>query len=457
MEPLQEDQAKMKRLTVFLALAGFGASLVFSPGRAWAGENERMDALIHKLVEKGVLTDEEAQAIRNEVTEESAKNAASRAAETKDTVKGMAGGSWVDKVKWSGDLRLRAETQMREPAVDRTRERFRLRFGFLAKPWDPLEIGVRLATGTAGDPLATNQSFGASFDKKAIFIDQAYGKYTPWKGGSGPLSGLSLIGGKMENPFATTPEGIVWDSDVTPEGAALQWKDPNPIPGLEKFLSVKPFVNGGAFQLSELSGDAGDPAIFGGQLGADINLLWNWVFQPSVAYYDFTAIQGSSTGNVTGGALGNTTTTGTKYAYDYNLTSLQGKLSTAELPLLKQPVAFLADFTRNENDKSSNPVLVSPDDQIGCTVGMELGKVTEKFGSWKAFLFRKRVESDASLGALTDSDFGGGGTNHKGYILGAQMGLNKWASVGVKYFRADEVDGTQNRVDTLQADLQLKY
>ena len=41
--------------------------------------------------------------------------------------------------------------------------------------------------------------------------------------------------------------------------------------------------------------------------------------------------------------------------------------------------------------------------------------------------------------------------------MGLQMGLNKWASAGVKYFRTDEVEGSQNRVDTFQADLNLKY
>ena len=97
------------------------------------------------------------------------------------------------------------------------------------------------------------------------------------------------------------------------------------------------------------------------------------------------------------------------------------------------------------------------DDGGAYVFGLEVGKVTEKFGSWKAFFFRKRVEPDATFGALTDSDFGGGGTNHKGYIMGAQMGLNKWASVGVKYFRTDAVEGTHNPVDTFQADLQTKF
>ena len=65
--------------------------------------------------------------------------------------------------------------------------------------------------------------------------------------------------------------------------------------------------------------------------------------------------------------------------------------------------------------------------------------------------------SNTTFGALTDSDFGAGGTNHYGHILGAQMGLNKWASVAMKYYRTDEIIGTKNRNDTFQADLQFKF
>ena len=427
-------------------------SLGIGPTAAFAGENEMMDALIHKLTEKGVLTREEAREIRKEVAEEVGKMGKSREADVKDTAKKMAGGRWLDKVKWSGDLRLRHETQRREPAVDRNRERFRLRFGFKANPVDPLEIGVRLGTGTSGDPVSTNQSFSATFDKKALFVDQAYGKYTPWPW-------VSLTGGKMENPFVIIPEGVVWDHDVTPEGVATQFKSTEALPLIKAFLPVKPFANVGAFVISELSGDAGDPGLFGYQVGADINLPWGgWTFQPSFAYYDFTAIDGINVANVTNAPAGNTTVTkGTArhFVTDYNLISWIGKLSTPSV--LGQPVALLADYTYNADNQANDPDAENVDDGGGYTTGLEVGKVTEKLGSWKAFYFRKRLETDAAFGAIADSDFGGGGTNHKGHIFGVQMGLNKYASVGLKYFRTDEIEGTQNRFDTFQADLQLKY
>ncbi len=439
----------MKQAVRFTAFI-LGGVLIAGPAPAWASET---DALLNKLVQKGILTSEEAQEVRNEMAQEAAPAAEVRAIETKETAKKMAGGAWLDKVKWGGDLRLRHETIKREPATDRLRERFRLRFGFVATPLDPLEVGVRLATGASGDPLSTNQSFTATFDKKAIFVDQAYGKYTPWKGKENLLSTLSFIGGKMENPFVTTPEGIVWDSDVTPEGVAVQWKDPQPLPVLKEFLPVRPFFNIGGFQISELTADSGDPGVFGCQGGANIDLPFGVGFQPSVTYYDFTALKGTATGNVTGSPGGNTTSSG-RIVDDFDLISTQGKLTTP--PIFGQPVALLGDYTYNTANRSPGDD-TNVDDDGAYTFGLEVGKVTEKFGSWKAFLFRKRVETDSTFGALTDSDFGGGGTNHKGYILGAQMGLNKWASVGVKYMRTDQIEGTHNPVDTFQADLQLKY
>jgi hypothetical protein len=176
-----------------------------------------------------------------------------------------------------------------------------------------------------------------------------------------------------------------------------------------------------------------------------------------VAYYNFTGIRGISTANVTNAPAGNTTTTkgaATYFASDYNLVSSTSKLSLPKIWGI--PIVFLGDYTYNDDDRQTVDE-ENIDDDGAYTFGTEIGKITEKFGSWMGYYFRKRVETDSTFGALTDSDFGGGGTNHKGHILGLQMGLNKWASVGLKYFRTDEIEGTQNRFDTFQADLQLKY
>ena len=414
------------RKTALLLIA---TSLFFSVP-AWASET---DILLRKLVQKGILTEKEAQEVKEEVKQEAKQNQPVAPSSPKESaVSGIPG--WVKQTQWSGDLRLRFEDQLREPATDRVRERFRLRFGFITKPWDPLEIGVRLSTGATGDPVAPNQSFGSTFDKKPILIDRAYAKYTPWEW-------LTAVGGKMEIPFHTVSE-TVWDADVTPEGAALQLRAPGTGP-------VKLFGNFGAFQIAELNGDAGDPALFGAQGGAEIKLPFKISWKPSVGYYDFTAIQGTTTANVTNSPAGNTTVTegaAAKFRDDFNLVALTSTLNLP--PVFNQPVSLFGDWTRNEE---------AQEDGDAWLAGLEVGKVTEKLGSWKAFYFYKRLESDAVFGAITDSDFGGGGTNDKGHRMGVQVGLNKWASLALTYTRTDEVEGTQNKVDTFQADANLKF
>jgi hypothetical protein len=255
-------------------------------------------------------------------------------------------------------------------------------------------------------------------------------------------------------------ENIVWDGDVTPEGAALQWKSSAPLPGLKGILPVRPFANIGAFQISELNADEGDPAVFGFQAGSDVDLPGGITFQPSVAFYDFTAIEGSNVANVANAPAGNSTITqgaARKFAKDYNILQWISKLSVPEV--LGQPVLLVADYTHNTANKTivTGSDEENVDDDGAWMAGIEIGKVTEKFGSWKAAYYYKRLKPDATFGAISDSDFGAGGTNHKGHIMGIQLGLNKYASMGLKYFRTDEVEGSQNKVDTFQADLQMKF
>ena len=255
----------------------------------------------------------------------------------------------------------------------------------------------------------------------------------------------------MDNPYDMVPEGNVWDGDVTPEGAAIQWVSQTPLPGTRGFLPVTPFATVGAFQLAELSNDANDPAVFGFQTGAAIALPQGLAFQPSVAFYDMTGVQGLKTTNLGFATLpgGNTTVTEgavAKFYNDYNMVDLNGKLTIPNI--LGQPVAVYGDWTKNQ---------VAKDDNVAWLAGTEIGKVTEKFGSWKAFYYYKRVDPDAVFAGFTDSDFGGGGTNHKGHRMGVQVGLNKWASLALTYARTDEVEGSQNRVDTFQADANLKF
>jgi hypothetical protein len=86
-------------------------------------------------------------------------------------------------------------------------------------------------------------------------------------------------------------------------------------------------------------------------------------------------------------------------------------------------------------------------------------------GDWQLQLTYRRVGSDAVLDAFTDSDLGLGGTNLRGYILGASYGLYRNTSMGVRYMAAENIDTMLNKgfpnaryqTNSLQVDLNVRF
>jgi hypothetical protein len=79
------------------------------------------------------------------------------------------------------------------------------------------------------------------------------------------------------------------------------------------------------------------------------------------------------------------------------------------------------------------------------------------FADWNVHAGYKYLESDATLDAFADSDFGLGGTNLKGYFLGGNVGLsdNVWASL--RWMSANNIAGSPYAVDVLLVDLNAKF
>jgi hypothetical protein len=130
-----------------------------------------------------------------------------------------------------------------------------LETGFQLGSGDP--IGGSSNYGNNGSPLSNNSTLQNNASKKSVWINQAYGKWTPVNS-DGWL--LSTTIGKMENPFLFTP--MVFDADYTPEGAIAQAGYT-----INDQHSVQ--LTGAAFVLDEESTSQQDPAMFGGQL------IWN--------------------------------------------------------------------------------------------------------------------------------------------------------------------------------------
>jgi hypothetical protein len=215
---------------IHLASAVAAALALSAVPAAHADEN---DVLLKVLVRKGILTQDEAAAVKAEVAKEKAKEAkiAAKSAPVSTSDDGMMSkldiSKSVDKLKLYGDLRLRYQYDDKDQQlfipdgsksndVDRSpsgaqqsRWRFRLRLGADITLTDQWSAGVELSTAKASD--TGNQTYENGFDDYEIFISKAFLRWDPNKA-------LTFIGGKMTNPFYTTD--LVWDSDITPTGVA---------------------------------------------------------------------------------------------------------------------------------------------------------------------------------------------------------------------------------------------
>src|SRR6266850_2798182 len=177
-------------------------------------------ALLDLLVRKKIITDQDAEEVRAELTKEAAATS---------------GGKWklstpITELELYGDARVRYEYRgsMRPDDVagnpedwqERERERYRLRIGLRGTLADDWFFGVRLETSNKRN--STNVTFGGdggtgpfAKDDDGMFVGQAYLGY---KG----IHDVTLTVGRMPQPLVTTL--MTWDADINPEGMAEQWK-----------------------------------------------------------------------------------------------------------------------------------------------------------------------------------------------------------------------------------------
>jgi len=67
------------------------------------------------------------------------------------------------------------------------------------------------------------------------------------------------------------------------------------------------------------------------------------------------------------------------------------------------------------------------------------------------------VETDAVIDAFTDSEFHQGGTNDRGYYVGAAWSFNRAANLSARYFGATEITGPKLTIDLFQIDLSARF
>jgi hypothetical protein len=401
---------KQNPTTKAAMFAGAAAMMALAPQT----HAQSADALIDKLVNKGILTVQEAQDLRDE----SDKNFTT-AFQTKT---GMP--DWVTGYKISGDFRARIDEQSADNAlfVDRTQFRLRLRAGLTVSMVDNLEAGFRLGTGsavgatsggkTSGGPVSNNTTYGANGSKKPIWLDTAYGKWTPVN--AGPWM-VSMTLGKMDNPFRFSP--MVFDPDYTPEGAAFQM--------LDRFNDQHTLVfNAGAFALDELQFSSLDPYCYGAQVFLDS--VWSPKVESSVGVGIMNIVNGGSLTNGVGTQdlnAGNTRAAGVlTHAYNPVIAdaSVTYKLDSFPFYTGAFPIKLAAEVMENPAVNQRNK---------GYWAGVTFGKSGTK-RTWDLTYRYEYLEADAWYEEMVDDDMGAiytsgiapvpkfiGGTNVKGHMV----------------------------------------
>lgn len=398
---------------------------------------------------------------------------------------------WIDRIQWEGDLRLRYELDSfpngNAPAVafqssetrnadidnvedERNRFRVRARLGAKLKIADWLDGGIRMTTGPESDPVSPNQTLETESSKYTFGLDRAFLRATPVKW-------ATLSGGRIENPYFSTD--LVWDPDLALDGLAASFK-----PKFSENWSA--FGTLGAFSIDEEESSDTNKAKDKWMFGAQGGLQWKGSSQSAVrlgvALYDFKNVEGKanplgsniydntvlgfrSKGNNTfsiDGANANLCGAGGPcgLASEFRELNLTGQIDLATFNPVH--VILTADYVRNigfDQDeilaRTGNQYDEETDGyQVALSIGMPAVKERH---DWQVFGAYKRIEADAVLDGLTDSDFHLGGTDAKGWILGASYGVDKNAWLTARWFSADEITGLPLSTDVLLLDFNAKF
>jgi len=438
------------------------------------------DALLDKLVEKGILTVKEANDLREEADKDFTKAYAVKS--------GMP--EWVTALKINGDFRGRFEGFYgdNDDFVDRNRWRYRLRLGVTANLMDNLEVGARLGSGdldnasglTSGtDPISNNQSFQNNASKKGIFLDLAYGRWTAIN--SPDWTGVLTIG-KMENPFVLSD--MLFDGDYTPEGAAQQLSY-----NLNAQHALK--LNLGEFVLDEIGASSSDPFLLGSQLR--LESVWNPKIATS-AGISFLTIQNED--NLTSSAVPDINAGNQRYAryatssggatsftglnaplggYDTLVADAAVTYTLESFPFHTGPfpIKLFGEYLHNGAADDMNQ---------GYQVGVTFGKAGKR-KTWELTYRYKVLEGDAWWEELTDSDFGAyyanspsatapqyararssgywAGTNARGHVVKASCSPLDPLTLSVTWFGVDLIEeylpGSESHMHRLQVDAVLKF
>ncbi|MCP3401764.1 putative porin [Bradyrhizobium sp. CCGB20] len=396
---------------------------------------------------------------------------------------------------------------------DRNRFRFRARLGADVDLFDGFTAGLRIATGENSSPVSTNQTFGGNggnFSKYAVWLDRAFIKYQP-------VQDVVASVGRFDNPF-WSPTDLVWYKDLGFDGFAVQARH-EVEEGFTPFFVGGAFpvfntdLNAG-LNIADLQQNnvvpvklpSRDKWLFGAQTGFAARFDAETNLTMAVAYYDFTNVRGRLSSSCLVYLASDTCDTdlsrpsfaqkGNTYmrlrnipdtlvpapTFDYQYYGLASEfrpvVASAQLDLAQfNPIHVILDaeyiWNTAFNRSAVAAVAVRPTNFAGTPDGgpgpynggnqgwlarMTVGnKEIKHLWDWNAHVGYKYLESDATVDAFADSDFGLGGTNLKGYFIGGNVGLGENIWGAVRWMSANNIAGLPYKVDIVQLDLNARF
>ena len=454
---------KMLRFAVLLAIAG---SATLAPRL----QAQSSDALIDKLVEKGILNVNEANQLREESDKDfnkaySAKN-------------GMP--EWVTALKINGDFRGRVEHFNADDSLftSRTRFRYRARIGITATLAEDFEVGVRLTSadvsnGLGGNPISANSTLQNGATRKAVYFDTAYAKWNPIHNGTW---NTMLTLGKMDSQFQVSP--MVFDADYQPEGAQAQIaytiNDQHTVRAIGAYFALNELNQ---INVPTVVSPSHDPALLGGQMLFESK--WSKKLESTFGIGVFAL---GSKDNLDNAATlpnvndGNTRNGAGQLVNNYNPVVASGsvvyKLDSFPMYDGAFPVKLAGEYMDNPG---------APTQNIGYNAGITLGKSGEK-GKWELSYRYQMLGADAWYEEVVDDDNGAfyqkalggsgfsnavggfgyrGGTNVKGHLVVMRYSITDSLTFVFTYYLNSLVQpnpaGSTSTAAHFMADLSWKF
>ncbi len=368
---------------------------------------------------------------------------------------------------WKGDVRERWEDQRtvkdNTDTFSTSRSRTRVRLGVYSWINEELSAGVQLATGNnaVNETISRNQSAGALFQPKNIYLNEAFIDYHPTA-----LDGqINVILGKRDcSAEIVRVNNLVYDGDLTFEGATVQYgKDAD---GKEK---NGPVAIAGYYLLDSWSSTTlSDPTLFIAQaaykgevndirytLGAGYNVYGN-VDNISLTY-----------GADKSGYAPSTVTTAPTYLQNkgYKIVELFGNIGGQITETL--PWNIYGQYAFN-TAKNADYHAINDSKRNAWLAGLTIGDA-KQVGQWALDAKYDRIESDSLFPYFTDSDRKVGGSlglsrptaivNIKGFEVALTYHLIQNMTIGARYFCYNEInkEALNPTLHQLQVDALVKF